>query len=126
MSGSEDTTWHLWPQLWQNGGEILSADGKKAAFNSAAGLAALEFWRQLAVEDKSVYLDQTDEKYAPLFFDGRVGMMISGPWQLSDLVQRKTPYKIAPLPTTFSWGWATIPLVEIGRASCRERVYSSV
>ena len=100
VSGSEDTTWHLWPQLWQNGGDILSADGKKAAFNSEAGLAALEFWRQLAVVDKSVYLDQTDEKYAPLFLDGRVGMMISGPWQLSDLVQRKTPYKIATLPGT--------------------------
>ena len=100
VSGSEDTTWHVWPQLWQNGGEILSADGKKTAFASDAGVAAVEFWRQLAVEDKSVYLDQTDEKYGPLFMDGRVGMMISGPWQLSDLVQKKTPYKVQILPGT--------------------------
>jgi multiple sugar transport system substrate-binding protein len=27
-------------------------------------------------------------------------MMISGPWQLADLVQRKTPYKISTLPGT--------------------------
>ncbi len=26
VAGNEDTTWHLWPLLWQNGGQILSAD----------------------------------------------------------------------------------------------------
>ncbi len=36
----------------------------------------------MAVDDKSMYLDQTDEKYGPLFDDGRIGMMISGPWAL--------------------------------------------
>jgi multiple sugar transport system substrate-binding protein len=100
VSGSEDTTWHMWPQLWQNGGDVLSADGKKAAFNSKAGVDALELWRAMAVDDKSVYLDQTDEKYAPLFEDGRVGMMISGPWVLYDLVQKKSSYKVAILPGT--------------------------
>jgi multiple sugar transport system substrate-binding protein len=54
----------------------------------------------MAVDDKSVYLDQTDEKYGPLFADGRVGMIISGPWQLYDLVQKKTPYKVQLLPGT--------------------------
>ena len=98
--GSEDTTWHFWPQLWQNGGEILSPDQTKTAFNSQAGVDALEFWRAMAVDDKSVYLDQTDEKYGPLFVDGRVGMIISGPWQLYDLVQKKSPYKVQILPGT--------------------------
>jgi multiple sugar transport system substrate-binding protein len=98
VSGTEDTTWHFWPLLWQRGGEVLTPDGKKAAFNSPAGVEALEYLRQLAVEDKSMYLDQTDEKYGPLFVDGRVGMIISGPWQLYDLVDRKSAYKVQILP----------------------------
>src|SRR6185436_12870303 len=61
VSGGEDTTWHLWPLLWQNGGKIL--DGTKPAFNSEAGVKALETLRVMAVDDKSMYLDQTDERY---------------------------------------------------------------
>ena len=99
VSGSEDTTWHLWPLLWQKGGTILSADGKKAAFNSDAGVQALDLLRGMAVDDKSVYLDQTDEKYGPLFVNNRIGMIISGPWQLYDLVQGKTKYGVAFLPS---------------------------
>ncbi|MFG1607694.1 ABC transporter substrate-binding protein [Actinoplanes sp. NPDC049265] len=98
VSGSEDTTWHLWPLLWQNGGEIL--DGTKPTFNSDAGVKALETLRQIAVDDKSMYLDQTDEKYGPLFNGGRVGMMISGPWSLLELKDAKFDYDVAQLPGT--------------------------
>lgn len=98
VSGSEDTTWHLWPLLWQAGGSILSPDGKKSAFDSDAGVRALDLLRGMAVDDKSVYLDQTDEKYGPLFVNNRIGMIISGPWQLYDLVQGKTKYGVAFLP----------------------------
>lgn len=97
VSGSEDTTWHLWPLLWQRGGKILDDNGK-AAFNSDAGVAALEFLRQLAVDDKSMYLDQTDEKYGPLFYSGNVAMMISGPWVLYDLKDQKVEYGVTYLP----------------------------
>jgi len=96
VSGSEDTTWHLWPLLWQRGGQIL--DGKKPAFNSDAGVAALETLRQMAVDDKSMYLDQTDEKYAPLFNSGHIGMMLSGPWALLELKEAKLPYGVVDLP----------------------------
>ncbi len=100
VAGTEDTTWHFWPLLWQRGGEILTPDKAKVAFNGPQGVEALEFLRGMAVDDKSVYLDQTDEKYGPLFADGRVGMIISGPWQLYDLVQKGTPYGVAPIPGT--------------------------
>lgn len=100
VSGGEDTTWHLWPLLWQRGGQILSADSQHAQFNSQAGVDALEFLRSMAVDDKSVYLDQTDQRYGPLFDDGRIGMIISGPWELFELADHKTPYGVAPLPGT--------------------------
>jgi multiple sugar transport system substrate-binding protein len=96
VSGSEDTTWHLWPLLWQRGGKIL--DGTKPAFNSDAGVAALETFRAMAVDDKSMYLDQTEEKYGPLFNSGHVAMMLSGPWSLLEIKTAKLPYGVAQLP----------------------------
>jgi len=96
VSGSEDTTWHLWPLLWQNGGKIL--EGTKPAFNSEAGVKALETLRVMAVDDKSMYLDQTDEKYGPLFNSGHVGMILSGPWALLEIKDAKLDYGVAALP----------------------------
>ncbi|SEG99943.1 multiple sugar transport system substrate-binding protein [Nonomuraea solani] len=100
VSGSEDTTWRFWPLLWQRGGSVLTPDQKKPAFNSQAGVDALEFLRAMAVDDKSVYLDQTDARYPALFEDGSIGMIISGPWVLSDLKRKKTDYGVAFLPGT--------------------------
>ncbi len=99
VSGSEDTVWRFWPQLWQNGGDVLDADGAPD-FDSEAGVAALEYWRQLAVEDRSVYLDQNGEKYAPSFYAGNIAMIISGPWVLYDLKEQQTPYGVSVLPAT--------------------------
>ncbi|WP_431279601.1 ABC transporter substrate-binding protein [Leifsonia poae] len=100
VSGSEETTWQFWPHLWQNGGSILSADGKKAEFASPAGDDALSFLRSMAVDDKSVYLDQTDTKFGQLFVSDRIGMITSGPWQLSDLKTGGTKYGVVNLPGT--------------------------
>ena len=100
VSGSEETTWQFWPHLWQNGGEVLSADGKKAAFDSQAGIDALTFLRDMAVTDKSVYLDQTDTKFGQLFTGGHIGMITSGPWELYDLKTAKTNYGVVQLPGT--------------------------
>lgn len=100
VSGSEDTTWQFWPHLWQRGGEILSSDGKKSAFDSTAGVQGLTLLRDMAITDKSVYLDQTDTKYGQLFAGGRIGMMTSGPWQLNALKIAKTNYGVTVLPGT--------------------------
>jgi multiple sugar transport system substrate-binding protein len=37
----------------------------------------------MAVSDKSMYLDPTDSAYANLFNSGKVGMLVTGPWDLS-------------------------------------------
>ncbi|MEV0663964.1 ABC transporter substrate-binding protein [Actinomadura luteofluorescens] len=101
ISGGEETTWTLWPLLWQNGGSILSPDGKKAAFNSPQGAQALTLVQQMAVQDKSVYLDSTPaEKGQKLFESGRLGLFLSGPWVLSDVKAAGIDYDIAPLPGT--------------------------
>ena len=100
VSGSEETTWQYWPHLWQNGGAILNDDSTKGEFASQAGDDALSFLRSMAVDDKSVYLDQTDVKFGQLFVNDRIGMITSGPWQLSDLKTGGTKYGVVPLPGT--------------------------
>lgn len=100
VQGTEDTVWQFWPHLWQNGGEIMNEDGTKATFDSQAGIDALTLLRDMAVDDKSVYLDQSDIKYGELFKSGRIAMITSGPWQLYDLKTTGTPYGVTILPGT--------------------------
>ena len=46
----EGLTWNFQVNLWQAGGEFLTADNSAAAFNSDAGRKALNFWKQLIDE----------------------------------------------------------------------------
>lgn len=97
VSGDEDSVWRLWPQLWQGGGTISDADGK-ATFDTKAGFDALDLWRAMAVDDKSVYLDQTGVKHVAMFASGKMGMVITGPWSLPDIMQGKIDYGVTLLP----------------------------
>ncbi len=81
--GTEDTVWHWEALLWEAGGRLLTPGNSKAAFDSAAGLKSLDTLRTMAVTDKSMYLDPTDQAYANLFNSGRIGMLVTGPWDLS-------------------------------------------
>jgi multiple sugar transport system substrate-binding protein len=81
--GTEDTVWHWEALLWEAGGQLLTPNNKQAAFDSAAGLQSLETLRAMAVTDKSMYLDPTDSAYANLFNSGKIGMLVTGPWDLS-------------------------------------------
>jgi multiple sugar transport system substrate-binding protein len=83
MDASEDTVWHYDPLLWQNGGSILNEDETEAAFNSPEGLEALEVLTGMAVDDKSVFLDIQNSAYTDVFNSGRIGMLVTGPWDLS-------------------------------------------
>ncbi len=83
MDASEDTVWHYDPLLWQNGGSILNADDSKAAFDSPQGVEALQGMTSMAVDDKSVFLDLQNSVYSQLFNNGKIGMLVTGPWDLS-------------------------------------------
>jgi multiple sugar transport system substrate-binding protein len=94
--GSEDTVWRFWALLWEAGGNILTPDGKKAAFDSPAGVNALTLLRQMAVKDKSVYLDSGNGNYTNLFNSGRIAMLFTGPWDLSSFTNVKYGVQILP------------------------------
>jgi multiple sugar transport system substrate-binding protein len=95
--GSEDTVWHYLPMLWEAGGDILTPDNQHAAFNSPAGVKALTVLQQMAVTDKSLYLDTTNENGPKLMNSGKIGMLVTGPWDLSSLTDIQ--YGVQTLPT---------------------------
>jgi multiple sugar transport system substrate-binding protein len=94
--GSEDTVWHWEALLWEAGGAILNPTNTKAAFDSPAGLEALSTLRTMAVTDKSMYLDPSDSEYANLFNSGKIGMLVTGPWDLSGFPAVKYGVQIMP------------------------------
>ena len=94
---SEDTVWRYWAMLWQAGGSILSPDGKHAAFNSAAGVRALTLLQTLSGHN-SIYLDNGSDNYLGLFDSGHIGMLWTGPWDLSQITASKVSYGVQILP----------------------------
>jgi multiple sugar transport system substrate-binding protein len=94
---SEDTVWRFWAMLWQAGGTILTPDGKQAAFNSAAGIKALTLLQNLA-QHKAIYLDNGSDNYLPVFNAGHIGMLWTGPWDLSQITASKVDYGVQILP----------------------------
>jgi multiple sugar transport system substrate-binding protein len=95
--GSEDTVWRYLAMLWQAGGDLLNADNTAPAFDSPAGLAALDQLKQMAVTDKSVYLDGGNQNYLNLFNSGKVAMLWTGPWDLSS-INSDVQYGVTVLP----------------------------
>lgn len=80
--GSEDTVWRYEAMLWQAGGAILTPDNSKAAFDSPAGVAAMGPLQTLA-RAHAIYLDSGNDNYANVFNAGHIGMLWTGPWDLS-------------------------------------------
>jgi multiple sugar transport system substrate-binding protein len=81
---SETMVWQYEALLWEAGGDILTPDNTQAAFNSDAGVRAATILQELS-QDGSLYLDYRPDsgKYGQLFNSGKIGMVITGPWDLS-------------------------------------------
>jgi multiple sugar transport system substrate-binding protein len=95
--GSEDTVWRYVAMLWQAGGDLLTPDGKKPAFDSPAGLQAMQLLHDMTVTDHSVYLDTGDQQYQNLFNSGKIGMLWTGPWDLG-VINKDISYGAQILP----------------------------
>jgi multiple sugar transport system substrate-binding protein len=82
--GSETTVWEYEAMLWEAGGHILNSNDSQAAFNSPAGVQALTTLRQMQ-QAHSLYLDFHPDAGTSetLFNSGKLGMIITGPWDLS-------------------------------------------
>jgi multiple sugar transport system substrate-binding protein len=98
---SEDTVWRYLAVLWQANGDLLNADNTKAAFDSPAGLKSMQLLHDMAVVDKSVYLDQGTGNYLNLFNSGKIAMLWTGPWDMST-INKDVQYGVEILPADVS------------------------
>ncbi|MEU1304106.1 ABC transporter substrate-binding protein [Streptomyces shenzhenensis] len=97
--GDEDTVWRLWPMVWDLGGDVVGEGGRRIGF-ADAGVKALETVAELT-RAKSVYVDPKpgSEQMYQVFVSGRMGMVVTGPWQLPDIRQAGIDYHVVPLPS---------------------------
>jgi ABC-type glycerol-3-phosphate transport system substrate-binding protein len=101
--GTKPITWtaeQIWAAyLWQAGGEWLSPDGKRAAFNAPAGIEALQLWTDLVQKHRVAPPKAVDNLVMGQDFEaGGVGhMTIYSIWAIR-AEGMKFPVRTAPLP----------------------------
>ena len=80
------------PWIWQNGGDVLTPDGRRAqgALDSAATTQALTFFAGLVRDGLAPSLSQSQAQGANPFQSGLVAMEISGHWNLVGLKASET------------------------------------
>jgi multiple sugar transport system substrate-binding protein len=97
-----EAAYYWYPWLWQNGGDLLSKDGKTVLFNNAAGKKAAEFYVNLAKYAPKDYLNSNSYDGRQAFANGQVGMYVAGSWlagTLSDEFPKiNGKWAVAPLP----------------------------
>jgi multiple sugar transport system substrate-binding protein len=99
--------WQWYTLLFQNGGSLLSADGKRAAFNSPEGVAALQFYVDLIHKEKVAPKDPADPEEA--FRVGMLSLHVNGPWMINLFKEQPDlNWAVAPMPllgkTQAVWG----------------------
>ncbi len=88
--------------LFQDGGEILNADNTAAAFNSDAGLKAMEYYRSFLDNGSGVYWGTAQGDPIRGIKDGRIGMFLDGPYFMGIMKdsapELKGDWKVAQAP----------------------------
>jgi multiple sugar transport system substrate-binding protein len=97
IDGSETEVWKYIAMLWEAGGDILTPDGKQAAFNSPQGVTALQALGDLG-KAKAFYLNSAPDspKANQLFNTNKIGMFVTGPWNLPDFPDVKYGVQVMP------------------------------
>jgi multiple sugar transport system substrate-binding protein len=62
-------------QLWGRGGRFLTEDGRKAAFNSKAGIEALEYLTELVPYYQPGFLSHGEHELARIYSSGKISWM---------------------------------------------------
>ncbi|WP_236011107.1 ABC transporter substrate-binding protein [Alicyclobacillus fructus] len=108
--------------LKQAGGQILNASNTKAAFNSSAGLAALNFMKRL-VDEHAAKLVGANEYLSDGFNTNEYAMDLDTVAAMSFITNPNTHYKVAPLPkgVTYAVPTAGLNLVIFNSASAAQK-----
>ncbi|QDY70902.1 ABC transporter substrate-binding protein [Qingshengfaniella alkalisoli] len=110
-AASFDNTMHQFLNyVYTNGGAVIDENGE-IVFNSENNVQALEFYGKLAEVSQPGPVAYDRAKLTPLFSEGQIGMLISGPWVRSD-VGDQVNYGIAPIPVGPMGGPGTLLITD--------------
>ncbi|MFC5500695.1 ABC transporter substrate-binding protein [Lysinimonas soli] len=87
--------------IFQAGGGVISADGKKSMYDSTATAAGIKFWTDLIASKASPSIQQlTDTPADQWFVSGKVAMYQGGDWARSEIAAAPIAkdVQVAPLP----------------------------
>ena len=107
-----EAAYYWYPWLYQAGGDLLSPDGKKVIFNSAAGKKAADFYVGLAKYSPPDYYNSNSYDGRVAFENGNVAMYIAGSW-LAGTIHSEKP--------SIDADWSTAPLPN-GTAGCKTTI----
>jgi ABC-type glycerol-3-phosphate transport system substrate-binding protein len=78
----DDETFHWSQFLYQNGGSILNSDDTQAAFNSEAGVQAVDFYKSFVDDGTGIIWGASQGDRQNGIKDGRIGMFTDGPYYM--------------------------------------------
>ena len=90
----EGLTWNFQVNLWQAGGEFLTADNSAAAFNTPQGAKALQYWVDLISSGASPYARWGE------FEKGRGGSAQEGSWMVG-IWAADPPFEFGTAPVPY-------------------------
>jgi multiple sugar transport system substrate-binding protein len=97
-----ESAYYWYPWLWQNGGQLLSKDGKDVLFNSAQAKQAADFYIGLTKYSPKDFLNSNSYDGRVAFASGKVAMYMAGAWFAGTLngeyPKLKGKWAAAPLP----------------------------
>lgn len=133
IQGKEaETSTYFYYFLWGNGGDILTKDGTRPAFNGVEGQEAAQFLQELVDEG----LTQPDpansvrKDIETAFVEGKLGMVITGPW-LATRLKAEAPsleygLSVIPYQTTSTTLAAQDTLILFKQAQNKEAAWRFV
>jgi multiple sugar transport system substrate-binding protein len=103
-STSNQGGWHFTNWMYSAGGDMESADGTKAVFNSSQGASVLQLLKEMRFTDNSMTKEQlfTQAQTLQLLATNKVAMVVMAPDQLNTLQSQYgadlTQFGIGPMP----------------------------
>jgi multiple sugar transport system substrate-binding protein len=101
----DDETFHWSQILLQNGGSILNEDNTQAAFNSAQGVEAVDFYKGFVDDGTGIIWDASQGDRQNGIKDERIGMFTDGPYYMGIM-------KSGAPEMSGKWGVAEAPYSE--------------
>ena len=102
VPGAGGAAFRFLPVVWANGGEVLSADGKKAMIDSPQLRQAIAFYRDLVARKVIPESASADTGVDALtgFAAGRIGMTVTGAFAIGVLTTKypDVEFGVTPLP----------------------------